>query len=79
MDNLNASYMNPLRDTTGRVVRGRLLQAGITIGEFAARHGIPETTVRSVIRRYAGQNREPRGMRTYSVLRKLGEAINSAC
>lgn len=67
----NKGLMNPLKNTSPKDLRGRLLLKGLTVSGFAKAHGYIPNTVQIVIHRYCGRQKEPTGIKTASILKKL--------
>ena len=57
---------------TKNEVVGRLRMAGLSMKDFAIMEGYEPNTVRKVVSRYAGSNRNPRGALARAILQKLG-------
>ena len=53
----------------GRLIRARLLENGLTLREFARKHGFKYETVQKVIARYSGKpDATPRGAITREII-----------
>lgn len=63
--------MNPLKNTSPKDLRGRLLLRGLTVSGFAKAYGYIPNTVQVVIQRYCGKQKDPTGIKTAAILEKL--------
>lgn len=74
MTELEKSTLNPLDDLSPHKVQGLLRAKGLSVPKFAGGR-YKKSTVFSVISRFAGQNKVPRGITAINILKDLNNTI----
>lgn len=60
-------------------IRGELLaRKGLTVSDFAVKHGFNIKTVEKVIKRYAGTGKAPRGAESAAIMARLTDELGAS-
>lgn len=72
-------YQNPLKDTSRKALRGKLLvSTGMTLTDFADHYDYPLGTVLYAVNQHVGRSTSPRGQIVTAILDKLAECAESS-
>lgn len=68
--------MTTLRNATKNVIRAELMRRGMTLKDFATKHGFIPQSVCKAIDRHAGKESVPRGKITFRILETIHQEIS---